>query len=99
MSPEWDEAGCGSASVEARGIFRVGVCEKGLGWHGICECDAMGGGVAEVSEDSLEGMTVTLAWIVGVPTEETCDERQVRASAVGEVSETADGCRVRGGGW
>ena len=42
---------------------------------------------------------MTLAWIVGVPTEETCDEREVRSGAVGEVSETVDSCRVRGGGW
>ena len=98
MSPECDNAVWGSACAGVRGIVRVGVCEEGLGWHGICVCDAMNEGVTEVAEDSLAGTPVTLEWIVGVPTEETYDEREFRAGAVGEVSETANSCLVRGGG-
>ena len=55
--------------------------------------------MTEVAEDSLDGMPVTLARIVGVPTEEICDERRARAVSVGEVSGTADSRRLSGGGW
>lgn len=50
----------------------------------------MSGDVMDLAEDLLDGVPVTMAWVVGVPTEEACDESDVGVGAVGEVSEIAD---------
>ena len=52
----------------------------------------MGGGATEVAEYPLCGMLVTLAGILGVSTEQNCDEWGVGAGAIGEVSEAANEC-------
>lgn len=89
VSPECDKAGCGPACVEARGIVRVRVCKEGLRWSGICVCDSVVGGVTELAENGLDGVPVTLDGILGVTAEKPCDECEVGAGAVSEVSETA----------